>query len=309
MRSASRKYLSACACCVLLTWQSSASAEQSALPSSRSLTDDSEELSAESGPKIRLDKSGKPAYLARFSDGPRRVPEPHGPAKELADRLGIGSAEVARRLLQARPSAELVSAVPGEAPKTLLWPVVQGRFGRGFGFTRRARPELKHNGVDIGAPEGTVVRAAADGLVVYSDNGLMGYGNCVLILHPNGMLTLYAHNFANTVQPGWIVQRGEQIALLGQTGYAWGPHLHFELRHNGHLRDPMSLFRGKGSDEVTGPLVQLDVWQQLPPSTLAMSAQVPTIPGTRNDSVIRARSLLPSAATRTPRASRPRLSP
>jgi murein DD-endopeptidase MepM/ murein hydrolase activator NlpD len=207
--------------------------------------------------RIRLDAAGKPAYLARFSDGPRRVPRARGAAQLRANQLGIGSADQARALLRSRPGAELVRTVRGATPRDLLWPVVDGRFGRGFGFTRRVRTELPHNGVDIGAPAGAIVRAAADGLVVYSDNGLLGFGNCVIVLHTNGWLSLYAHQQRTTVQAGYYVKRGERIGLVGQTGYAWGPHLHFELRDNGRLRDPERLFVGRKSDEVHGPLVPL----------------------------------------------------
>jgi murein DD-endopeptidase MepM/ murein hydrolase activator NlpD len=157
-----------------------------------------------------------------------------------------------------KPWDVLLREVAGAKPKDLLWPVVRGHFGRGFGMTRRVRTNLPHNGVDIGAPAGAVVRAAADGLVVYSDNGLRGYGNCVMILHPGGLLTLYAHNRQTIVQAGRTVRRGEPIAFVGQTGYAWGPHLHFELRDNGRLRDPMRRFVGKTSDEVSGQLAAID---------------------------------------------------
>ncbi|MDD9932789.1 MAG: M23 family metallopeptidase, partial [Myxococcales bacterium] len=128
----------------------------------------------------------------------------------------------------------------------------------GVGCVRRVRTDLRHNGIDVAAPAGAVVRAAADGLVVYSDNTLRGLGNAVVILHPGGWTTLYAHNARNTVQPGWRVKRGERIALVGATGIARGPHLHFEWRDNGRLGDPKRLFVGRRSDELMGPLVPLD---------------------------------------------------
>ncbi|HKU44292.1 MAG TPA: M23 family metallopeptidase [Polyangiales bacterium] len=231
-------------------------------PSPRALTSETLRSSSQSVRRYKLDAQGRPAYLKRFSDGPRRVAVARGANKARAEALGIGSSDFARKLLHVAAPPELVRAVTGEATRDLLWPVVGGHFGRGFGFTRRLRPELQHNGVDIGAPEGATVRAAADGLVVYSDNGLKGYGNCVMILHPNGRLTLYAHNQRTLVPAGYRVRRGERIALVGKTGYAWGPHLHFELRDNGRLRNPERLFSGRNSDEVrkqvahapTGPL-------------------------------------------------------
>ncbi|HKP56468.1 MAG TPA: M23 family metallopeptidase [Polyangiales bacterium] len=242
-------------------------------------TANSEAISAGAAPRIKLDASGKPAYLKRFKDGPRRVPVARGANKARAQALGIGSSDAARKLLHTKPSPELVRAVTGESTRDLLWPVVGGHFGRGFGMTRRLRPNLPHNGVDIGAPEGSIVRAVADGLVVYSDNGLTGFGNCVMILHPNGFLSLYAHNQRTLVPAGYRVRRGERIALVGQTGYAWGPHLHFELRDNGRLRDPERLFSGRKSVMVLGPTArgtsaQADVVQKPGPSKKV--AQRPT---------------------------------
>jgi hypothetical protein len=112
--------------------------------------------------------------------------------------------------------------------------------------------------------------------VVYSDNGLLGFGNCVMILHQNGYLSLYAHTERTTVQAGWRVKRGERIALVGHTGYAWGPHLHFELRDNGKLRDPAPLFTGNRSTELNGPLVELE-----PDDGAAQGAQTaPATPAT-----------------------------
>jgi murein DD-endopeptidase MepM/ murein hydrolase activator NlpD len=200
----------------------------------------------------------KKRYRGRkFSNGPRWVPRPRGASLRRATELGLGTHEAAIKLLRNRPDRQVMRAAGAEAPQTLLWPVVDGKWGRGFGYTRKARPELHHNGVDIGGPEGAVVRASAAGIVAYSDNTLRGYGNAVMIVHPNGWVTLYAHNLRNTVQAGWRVKRGERIALVGQTGLAWGPHLHFEFRDNGRLRDPAPLLRGNKSDELNGPLIEL----------------------------------------------------
>jgi len=174
-----------------------------------------------------------------------------------AKALGLGGYKAAKSLLRSRPNQSVLDACKGKAPKRLLWPVVGGKWGRGFGYTRKHRRELRHNGVDIGAPQGAMVRAAADGIVAYSDNGLRGFGNVVLIVHKNGWTTLYAHNLRTTVQAGWLVKRGERIALVGSTGISRGPHLHFELRKNGRLADPARLFVGNHSKELVGPLVEL----------------------------------------------------
>lgn len=183
---------------------------------------------------------------SRFSDGPRNVPTPRGASLRRAEALGLGTREAASRAMHQAPPAEWlrVAAWRGEPVERLLWPVDDGRFVRGFGFIRQTRPDLRHDGVDIGAEPGTVVRAAADGVVVYSDNGIRGFGNCVMIAHPNGWVSLYAHNARTTVQAGWRVQRGERIALVGSTGISRGPHVHFELFEGGRNVDPLPLFDG-----------------------------------------------------------------
>jgi len=90
-----------------------------------------------------------------------------------------------------------------------------------------------------------VIRAAAEGIVAYASNELSGYGSCVLIVHPNGWVTLYAHADRITVQPGYRVRRGERIGFVGATGRADGPHLHFELHVDGEAVDPRSYFDGE----------------------------------------------------------------
>ena len=85
-----------------------------------------------------------------------------------------------------------------------------------------------HDGVDIGAPEGTPVHAVAEGEVVYS-NQLRGYGNMVIVRHVGGIVSVYAHNQLNLVHEGQKVERGEVIAKVGSTGRVTGPHLHFEI--------------------------------------------------------------------------------
>ena len=104
-----------------------------------------------------------------------------------------------------------------------------------LGFTRM------HQGVDFGAREGAPVLAAADGIV--TDAGPAGgYGNMMHIRHAGGWATGYAHlsAFAPGVGAGMRVTRGEVIAFVGHTGLATGPHLHFEVSHNGEKLDPMT---------------------------------------------------------------------
>jgi len=118
---------------------------------------------------------------------------------------------------------------------SLRWPVsgkVTSRFGR-----RHGRP---HDGIDIGAREGTPVRAAAAGQVVYADNRLSGYGNLIIVRHSRDMFTAYAHSQRNLVRKGQSVKQGDIIARVGHTGRASGPHLHFEVRRGPTPVDPLA---------------------------------------------------------------------
>lgn len=160
----------------------------------------------------------------------------------LTEALHLGTRLTALGVMRLPPNPVLVAAATGETPTHLLWPVEGGHFGRGFGYTRAGRPELAHLGVDMNAPMGTQVRAAADGLVVYADDGIDGFGNFIVIVHPNGWGTSYAHNSELQVTVGQLVHRGDPIALVGQTGLAHGPHVHFELYQHGAPADPTPLF-------------------------------------------------------------------
>lgn len=95
-----------------------------------------------------------------------------------------------------------------------------------------------HDGIDIPAPKGTPIVAVDDGMVIYSDNGIRGYGNMIVIAHGEDIFTVYAHNKTNKVDKGDKVKRGETIALVGNTGRSTGPHLHFEIRVKNKVRNP-----------------------------------------------------------------------
>ncbi len=95
-----------------------------------------------------------------------------------------------------------------------------------------------HDGIDIPAPKGTPIVAVDDGVVVYSDDGVRGYGNMIVLAHGEDIFTVYAHNKKNKVDKGDKVKRGEEIALVGNTGRSTGPHLHFEIRVKNKVRNP-----------------------------------------------------------------------
>ncbi len=96
-----------------------------------------------------------------------------------------------------------------------------------------------HPGIDIGAPMGATVTAAADGQVIFS-GWYGGYGNAVIVDHGSGVSTLYGHMSQIFVSEHQSVQRGQAIGAVGSTGHSTGPHLHFEVRVNGTPTDPIS---------------------------------------------------------------------
>ncbi len=102
--------------------------------------------------------------------------------------------------------------------------------------------QANHQGIDFAAAPGTQVLAVADGIV--SHTGLDGgYGRMIEITHGNGYVTRYAHNAKILVTPGQTVKRGDPVALMGSTGRSTGPHVHFEVLHDGRPMNPLSFVR------------------------------------------------------------------
>jgi hypothetical protein len=212
----------------------------------------------------------------RICDGPRRVPVPRGEAAARAERLGLGTRPAADRLRIGRPPPEWLAEIPSEPRDDLLWPVARGLFSRGFGHVRRAEIRHRpHNGVDIVAAMGAHVRAANDGLVVYADNGVRGYGNFLILLHADGTATFYGHCRAVYVAPGQLVARGQVVAEVGNTGRPHVPHLHFEWRRRGHPMDPIHHLVERPDPDVIRPDAQTDF---APPPPNARPAPRPEAP-------------------------------
>ena len=99
-----------------------------------------------------------------------------------------------------------------------------------------------HNGIDIPAPTGTNMVSVDDGVVVYSDNGLTGFGNLTVIAHRFGLFSVYGHADKNFTKKGDKVKKGQLIAYVGSTGKSTGPHLHFEIRWRGRPLNPIGFF-------------------------------------------------------------------
>src|SRR5262245_1601867 len=127
----------------------------------------------------------------------------------------------------------------GSLPK-FRWPA-NGRVIAGFGPTTNGQ---QNDGINIALPENTPVKAAEDGVVAYAGNELKGYGNLVLVRHPNGYVTAYAHAKELLVKRGDQVKRGQLIARSGQTGNVTAPQLHFEIRKGASPLDPMRFLNG-----------------------------------------------------------------
>jgi murein DD-endopeptidase MepM/ murein hydrolase activator NlpD len=131
-------------------------------------------------------------------------------------------------------------APTGESPpnsrgsSAFIWPV-HGRILGSYG----SRPDGTHNdGINIAAPRGAAIEATDAGIVAYTGNELHGYGNLILVKHPNGWISAYAHCDQLLVKRGEKVARGQVIARVGATGNVAEPQLHFELRRGHEAVDP-----------------------------------------------------------------------
>ena len=174
------------------------------------------------------------------------------PIADLLEINGLADAAAARpgRLILVLASPQQLGPPPGRAPADdgalpalatahtpLRWPLATPRIVVGSPFgTREGRP---HEGIDLPAPVGTPVFAAGEGRVVYAGNGIRGYGNLIVVRHGGDLMTVYAHNSVLLVAQGQSVRAGDRIALVGQSGHATGPHLHFEVRAGQVPRNPM----------------------------------------------------------------------
>ncbi len=168
-------------------------------------------------------------------------------AAKVAEMEAERQAELERqRQEEAERQRQLQSVSNAYSTGSFTWPVpscsyVTSRFGL------RIHPitgeEKSHNGIDVGAAYGATV-IAADGGVVTLAGVYGGYGNCVMIDHGNGYVTLYGHLSSISVSEGQGVSSGATIGYVGSTGIATGPHLHFEVFSGGSRTDPEQFFSG-----------------------------------------------------------------
>lgn len=136
-------------------------------------------------------------------------------------------------------------------------PLEYSRISSGFGMRRHPvmRAWRAHTGIDYAAPTGTKVRAAGDGVVEFAGHK-GGYGNAVILRHRNQVSSLYAHlsRIAPAARSGARVAQGDTIGQVGQTGWATGPHLHYEFRVGGQARNPRSIAMPAGQPVPSGEL-------------------------------------------------------
>jgi len=195
------------------------------------------------------EKTRKLAIVAGINSLDQGAPAGVGGIRQR-DELGIGSRHTddvdkmsfrSRRiasdlsLLEQRFAErnQLLSATPSIAP-------VRGILTDGFGgrrdpFTGEAG---NHPAVDISSASGQPIRSPADGVIVKAE-WANGYGNVVFVSHGYGYSTRYGHLSAFKVRPGQRIKRGDVIGFVGSTGRSTGPHLHYEVRHNGEPRNPL----------------------------------------------------------------------
>ena len=150
------------------------------------------------------------------------------------------------------------------------------------GFSMRFHPILQkwraHLGTDFAATTGTPARAVGDGVVEFAGSQ-NGYGNVVFIKHRNGHETVYAHLSKISVARGQSVSQGQTVGLVGSTGWATGPHLHFEFRVNGVHQDPMMI--AKQSETIPVSAAALPLFRQLAAGVATQLQAAATIGQTR----------------------------
>ena len=189
-----------------------------------------------------------PATQSNQTGAKPLVPVPLPPAKPLpaepdlsaAEEAAEGAYEITKPTATAPVANASPTGVASASAAGFSWPV-QGQVILKYGATADG---LRNDGINIAAPAGAPVMAAADGMVAYAGNQLRGFGNLVLIRHANGLVTAYAHNQSVLVQKGDKVKRGTTIARVGSTGNVAKPQLHFEIRKGEEPVDPMKYLAG-----------------------------------------------------------------
>lgn len=159
--------------------------------------------------------------------------------QELDGSVAAIQGKIAAQLMASGSSPLPAGPVKGGSG-SMIWPV-DGPVVSGFGGRNIGAGYEYHPGIDIAVPEGTPIRAALAGTVIFTEPEASsgGYGNYTCIDHGGGLSTCYAHQSSFAVSAGESVSQGQIIGYSGCTGYCLGPHVHFEVRINGSVTDPM----------------------------------------------------------------------
>lgn len=159
---------------------------------------------------------------------------------ELSNRLVVQSKSFDRVFEMAKKKEDMLAHIPG------IVPIKDGAKHLVSGFGYRIHPIYRtrrmHTGVDIAVKRGTPIYAAGDGKVVKPKSGMSGYGITVMLDHGYGYQSLYAHMSKRVVKPGQKIKRGQLIGYVGSSGVSVGPHLHYEVIHNGNKVNPVHYF-------------------------------------------------------------------
>lgn len=207
------------------------------------------EEAQEARDKMRQAQREADAFAEKALEEKEAALQARDDAKELYDELSGEVAQIASKISDKNARHALASAVaekifPGDS--MLKNPCPTATKSDGFGY--RDFDNAFHQGLDLAAAEGTPYYAAAAGTVIYAtndgkDNG--GAGNWVVIAHGNGVVTKYMHSQRTLVNVGDIVLQGQHIGDVGETGAAYGAHLHFQVEIDGTPVDPEKVIKGK----------------------------------------------------------------
>jgi murein DD-endopeptidase MepM/ murein hydrolase activator NlpD len=183
--------------------------------------------------QLLANESRLAAARANKRDALSNVKESKSEFLHEAAGLQQASASLAAQIRSAQSTSSYSAGDSTPSAAGFIWPV-NGPVTSPFGW----RWGRMHEGTDIGAGDGTPIRAAASGQVVYA-GWMSGYGNLVAIDHGRGISTAYGHQSSIAVGVGQVVSQGQTVGYVGCTGHCFGPHLHFEVRINGSPVDPL----------------------------------------------------------------------
>ena len=186
-------------------------------------------------------ESNLAAVQAAFEEGEAQMNSLDGEIAAMLQEIQRQEEEAAQQQQQGG-GGNVQGSPSANGSGSFTWPLPGYTAGDTYGW--RLHPILGytrwHAGEDIGAPSGTPILAADSGTVVTNTYNAGGYGNYVIINHGNGYATLYGHMTSSAVSLGQTVAKGQVIGYVGSTGLSTGPHLHFEVRLNGSVTDPLS---------------------------------------------------------------------